>query len=62
VKLVDISSLVEHKIMSLDLAEVEEILFSFMRQHFKWINVLGFVIGFLIGLVQMGILIFRGAM
>ena len=49
----NITGVVEEKINSLDVREVEEMLFSFMRSHFKWINILGFVIGFIIGLGQM---------
>ncbi|MDR2884707.1 MAG: DUF445 family protein, partial [Deferribacteraceae bacterium] len=57
IKLVNITSLVEQKINSLDLAEVEELLFSFMKNHFKWINILGFLIGFFVGAVQAGIIL-----
>ncbi len=40
--------------------EVENILFSFMKEHFKWINILGFFIGFVIGLTQALIVFFTG--
>ena len=46
------SEIVKDKINALPLPEVENILFSFMKEHFKWINILGFFIGFFIGLVQ----------
>jgi uncharacterized membrane protein YheB (UPF0754 family) len=52
VNTVDIGKEVEDKINSLDTAEVEEMIFSFTRTHFKWINLLGFAIGFLVGVVQ----------
>lgn len=50
---INITQTVEDKINALPLAEVEDILFSFMRTHFKWINILGFAIGFVIGCLQL---------
>ena len=50
---INIKRTVEDKINTLPLAEVEDILFSFMRTHFKWINILGFAIGFVIGCLQL---------
>ncbi len=49
---INIEKIVKDKINALPLPEVENILFSFMKEHFKWINILGFFIGFLIGLIQ----------
>ena len=49
---INIEKIVKDKINALPLPEVENILFSFMKEHFKWINILGFFIGFFIGLVQ----------
>lgn len=49
---INIEKIVKDKINALPLPEVENILFSFMKEHFKWINILGFFIGFLIGLMQ----------
>ena len=49
---VNIEKIVKDKINALPLPEVENILFSFMKEHFKWINILGFFIGFVIGLAQ----------
>jgi uncharacterized membrane protein YheB (UPF0754 family) len=48
----NIQSIVEEKINSLNLYEVENMLFSFMKDQFKWINILGFVLGFIFGCVQ----------
>lgn len=56
-KALDVKNIVENKINSLNLYEVEDILFSFMSEQFKWINILGFVLGFLFGVMQ--ILIFK---
>lgn len=49
---INIEKIVKDKINALPLPEVENILFSFMKEHFKWINILGFFIGFAIGLIQ----------
>lgn len=58
---VNIEKIVKDKINALPLPEVENILFSFMKEHFKWINILGFFIGFVIGLAQALIVFFTGA-
>lgn len=55
---VNIEKIVKDKINALPLPEVENILFSFMKEHFKWINILGFFIGFVIGLAQALIIFF----
>lgn len=49
---IDIKSIVENKINSLNLYEVEDMLFSFMSEQFKWINILGFILGFIFGSIQ----------
>lgn len=48
----DIAGSVEAKINAMPLDEVENVLFSFMKDHFVWINRLGFILGFLIGAAQ----------
>lgn len=58
---IDIKSLVEQKINSLEMEGVEDLLFSFMKNHFKWINILGFIIGFLVGVVQVFVMLARNA-
>lgn len=57
----NIEKIVKDKINALPLPEVENILFSFMKEHFKWINILGFFIGFVIGLAQALMVFFTGA-
>lgn len=58
---INIEKIVKDKINALPLPEVENILFSFMKEHFKWINILGFFIGFIIGLAQALMVFFTGA-
>ncbi|KAA0256908.1 DUF445 family protein [Deferribacter autotrophicus] len=48
----NIDKLVEEKINSLDLYKLENLIFSFMKDQFKWINILGFVLGFIFGFIQ----------
>lgn len=55
---INIEKIVKDKINALPLKDVEDILFSFMKTHFKWINILGFVLGFLIGLLKETVLLF----
>lgn len=52
VESVNLPKITENRINSLDLYEVENLLFSFMKDSFRWINILGFVLGFLFGLAQ----------
>ena len=56
----NIEKIVKDKINALPLPEVENILFSFMKEHFKWINILGFFIGFIIGLIQVIVVFITG--
>jgi len=57
---INFPKITEERINSLDLYEVENLLFSFMRDSFRWINVLGFILGFLFGAVQVGLFRFFG--
>lgn len=52
VESVNLPKITENRINTLDLYEVENLLFSFMKDSFRWINILGFVLGFLFGLIQ----------
>ena len=54
---INLSEIVERKVNTLNLYEVEDILFGFMKDQFKWINILGFALGFLFGLIQVGIVV-----
>jgi len=49
----DIERIVRRKVDSLDLLHLEELLLSIMREQFKYINLFGGVLGFLIGLLNL---------
>jgi uncharacterized membrane protein YheB (UPF0754 family) len=49
---IDIKTLVSDRIDSLDMERVERIILDVMADQFKWINVFGGLLGFLIGLFQ----------
>ena len=49
---INFPKITEDRINSLNLYEVENLLFSFMKDSFRWINILGFILGFLFGAVQ----------
>jgi len=49
---IDIKTLVSDRIDSLDMERVEKIILDVMADQFKWINVFGGLLGFLIGLFQ----------
>ncbi|MFI3209849.1 MAG: DUF445 family protein [Peptostreptococcaceae bacterium] len=55
---IDIKSMVEEKINALDLYKLEEIILSVVKKELKHIEVLGLVLGFLIGIVQGLVVIF----
>ncbi len=46
------SELVREKVESFDSSRIEEILFSVMRSEFKFIEIIGGVLGFIIGIIQ----------
>jgi uncharacterized membrane protein YheB (UPF0754 family) len=49
---IDIKTLVSDRIDSLDMVRVERIILDVMADQFKWINIFGGLLGFLIGLFQ----------
>lgn len=57
-KRIDIGKMVEDKINNLDLYELEEIILRIAKNELKHIEILGLVLGFLIGVVQGLIIIF----
>ena len=58
VKSLNISQLVADKVDSLDLLQLEGLLLSIMEEQFKYINLFGAFLGFLIGLVNLIVLQF----
>lgn len=48
----DVQRIVEEKVTAFSSDKLEEILFSIMRREFKFVEVVGAVLGFLIGAVQ----------
>ena len=49
---IDVRALVSERIDSLEMIQVERIILDVMANQFKWINVFGAILGFLIGLFQ----------
>lgn len=49
---VDVKEIVYQKVLNFSSDKLEEILFSIMKKEFKFIELLGGVLGFIIGLVQ----------
>ena len=56
VKSLHISKLVEDKVDSLDLLKLERLLLSIMEEQFKYINLFGALLGFIIGLLNLAVL------
>ena len=54
----DVQAIVEEKVAAFSSDKLEEILFSIMRREFKFVEVVGAVLGFLIGLIQILLLSF----
>ncbi len=59
-KELDVQGIVEEKVSAFSSDKLEEILFSIMRREFKFIEVVGAVLGFFIGLIQILLLSFAG--
>lgn len=55
-KIISIHELVENKILALDLAALEELIIGISHKELQYIEVLGAVLGFIIGLGQVGLL------
>jgi len=55
-KEVDVERTVYEKVVNFSSDKLEEILYSIMRKEFKFIEILGGVLGFIIGLIQIGLL------
>ena len=55
-KEVDVEHTVYEKVVNFSTDKLEEILYSIMRKEFKFIEILGGVLGFIIGLIQIALL------
>lgn len=53
----DVKQLVTDKVSNFSVEKLEEILYSIMKKEFKFIEILGAVLGFIIGCVQVGLII-----
>ncbi len=53
---IDVEDIVKQKVSAFSSAKLEDILFSIMKKEFKFIEILGAILGFLIGLIQLLIL------
>ncbi|HKL49479.1 MAG TPA: hypothetical protein VJ882_07480 [Desulfuromonadales bacterium] len=51
----NVSRIVEEKVNSLDIIQVEGLLMGIMREQFKYINIFGAILGFVIGLVNLAV-------
>jgi uncharacterized membrane protein YheB (UPF0754 family) len=55
---IDVKNMVKERIDSLDMIRVERIILDVMANNFKWIDIFGAILGFLIGSVQVLISVF----
>jgi len=53
VETLNVRRMVEEKVNSLDILKVEGLLLSIMQEQFKYINLFGGLLGFLIGLANL---------
>ena len=53
---VDVKEIVYQKVVDFSSDKLEEILFAIMKKEFKFIELLGGILGFIIGLIQLVIL------
>ncbi len=56
----DVSEIVARKIEAFDLSKLESLIYEISSRELKTIEVLGGVLGFLVGLVQVGIMVVAG--
>lgn len=56
---VDIKAIVTEKVVAFSTDKLEEILYSIMKKEFRFIEILGAVLGFLIGIIQVMIVSFQ---
>jgi len=49
------SHIVQEKVSAFSISKLEDVLFTIMKQEFRFIEILGGILGFLIGLSQLGV-------
>jgi len=52
IEAIDVATMVEEKVNSLDILKVEELLLSIMEKHFFYINLFGALLGFIMGFMN----------
>ena len=57
---VDIEEIVKDKVNNFSMEKLEDIMFSIMKKEFKFIELVGAILGFLIGMVQIALIQFGG--
>ena len=57
---VDIEAIVTEKVNNFSMEKLEDIMFSIMKKEFKFIELVGAILGFLIGMVQIALIQFGG--
>jgi len=58
----DVEKIVEEKVANFSSDKLEEILFAIMRKEFRFIELIGALLGFLIGCIQLGLLVLSGSL
>ena len=56
IETLNVTRMVEEKVNQLDILQVEDLLMGVMKEQFKYINLFGAVLGFLIGLLNLAVL------
>jgi uncharacterized membrane protein YheB (UPF0754 family) len=57
---VDIEAIVVEKVNNFSIEKLEDIMFSIMKKEFKFIELVGAILGFLIGVIQIALIQFGG--
>jgi uncharacterized membrane protein YheB (UPF0754 family) len=55
IETLNVARMVEEKVNQLDILQVEDLLMGIMKEQFKYINLFGAVLGFLIGLINLAV-------
>ena len=58
---IDVKDTISKKVLSFSSEKIEEILFEIMAKEFKFIEIVGGVLGFLIGSIQVVIMLLSGS-